>query len=365
VGNRIGVIHQGEGMVCQPLRLALLIGAITAVAVSPVRANHNQAPCCNSAPTNCCSTAPAMRTITCTECVPETYTVKRTCYRTECRTEQYQTCRTECVPVCKERVCCVVKRVPCMTTQTRKVCKYVTSYQDKTVMKACWSTVQETCMKRQLVCRGHYECREVPCGGGLFGGSGGGLFGGHGHHNNNNCCDPCATTCCTPTRMKKVWVNCPEYRECPVTVCKKVCTMVPTTCKVAVCTPCWSEVTCQVCTYKCVTEQVVQKYTCYETRSVPCTATRTVRVCVPYETTVCCTRMVAKTVCRQVPVSNCCDTGCNNNACNSNAGSNCCPTTSCCTTSCCTTSCCSKPRCGGLFSGMGGGHRRHNSTCCR
>ncbi len=326
-------------MVCQPLRLALLIGAITAVAVSPVRASHhNSAPCCNP----CASTAPAYRTITCTECVPETYTVKRTCYKMECRTETYQTCRTECVPVCKERVCCVVERVPCMETVTKKVCNYVTTWQEKTVMKPCYSYVQETCMKKQLVCRGHWECQCVPaCG--LFGG--GLLGGGHGH---NNCCDPCANSCCVPTRMKKVWVNCPEYRECPVTVCKKVCTMVPTTCKVACCTPCWTDVTCQVCTYKCVTKQVVQKYTCYETRSVPCTATRTVRCCVPYEVDVCCTRWVTRQVCKQVPCAPACETSCCTSSCND----------------CCTTSCC-KPKLfgGGLFSGLGG--CRHNSCCCR
>jgi len=277
--------------------------------------------------------------------VPETYTVQRTCYRTECRTETYQTCRTECVPVCKTRVCTVVDRVPCMETVTRKVCSYQTTYVDRTVMKPCYSYVNETCMKKQLVCRGHWECQCVPaCG--LF--SGGGLFGGgHGH---NNCCDPCGSSC-QPMRMKKVWVNCPEYRECPVTVCRKVCTMVPTTCKVACCTPVWSEVTCQVCTYKCVTRQVTQNYTCYETRSVPCTATRTVSVCVPYTVNVCCTRWVTRQVTRQVPCAPACETTC----CNT--------TSSCCNTSCCDSCCtsrCHKP----LFGGFGG-RLRGNSCCCR
>jgi len=330
VGSRIGVYHQGEGMVCQPLRFALLIGAITAVAVSPVRANHNSAPCCNSAPTSCGSSAPAFRTITTTECVPETYTVKRTCYKHECRTETYDTCKTECVAVCKEKVCTVTERVPCMETVTKKVCKHVTSWQEKTVMKPCWSTVQETCMKKQLVCLGHWECREVPtCS----------LF-----HKASSCCDPCATSCCKPTRTKKVWVNCPEYTECPVTVCKKVCTMVPTTCKVCVSTPVWSEVTCQVCTYKCVSKQVVQKYTCYESRSVPCKATRTVSVCVPYEVDVTCTRYVSRTVTKQVP----CDSGCGD-SCGTSCASSCCDT-------------CCKPKCS-LFSGWGT-RMRHNS-CCR
>src|SRR5262245_22846355 len=102
-------------MVCQPLRLALLIGAITAVAVSPVRAgflaqrNRCCDPCQSSA---CCTTAPAYRTVCCTEWVRENYTTTRTAYRTECRQETYQTCRTECVPVCKEKVVCVQVRVP-------------------------------------------------------------------------------------------------------------------------------------------------------------------------------------------------------------------------------------------------------------
>jgi hypothetical protein len=337
VGNRIGVYHQGEGMVCQPLRLALLIGAITAVAVSPARAHHNSAPC-NNCSSGCGSTAPAYRTITCTECVPETYTCKRTCYRVECRTEQYDTCRCECVPVCKERVCCVTERVPCVETVTKKCCKYVTTYEDRCVMKPCYSYVQETCMKKELVCRGHWECREVPtCS----------LF----NRCKSDCCDPCAS-CCVPTRTKKVWVHCPEYRECPVTVCKKVCTMVPTTCRVPVCTPCWYDVTCQVCTYKCVTKQVVQKYTCYETRMVPCKATRTVRCCVPYEVDVCCTRWVTRTVCRQVP---CCDTGCNNSCCNTGCNNSCCNT--------CCDDCCSSHCRGGLLSRFR--HNSCNSCCCR
>ena len=91
-------------MVCQPLRLALLIGAITAVAVSPLQASFWAPRCsnpCNSSP--CAgTTAPAFRTVTCTEWVRENVTTTRKAYKTECRTETYDTCRTECVPVCKE-----------------------------------------------------------------------------------------------------------------------------------------------------------------------------------------------------------------------------------------------------------------------
>jgi len=206
----------------------------------------------------------------------------------------------------------------------------VTTYEERTVMKTCYQTVQETVMEKKLVRLGHWECRET-CGGGLLGG---GLFGG-GHGHGNNCCDPCATSC-TPVRTKKVWVCCPEYTCCPRTVCKKVCVQVPTVCKVPVCRQVWEDVTVNVCTYQCVTENVVQKYTCYETRQVPCKATRVVRVCVPYQETVTCCRMVSRCVERQVPVCN----------------------TSCCNTSCCETSCCSSGG-HGLFSGF------RNRGCCR
>jgi hypothetical protein len=64
-----------------------------------------------------------------------------------------------------------------------------------------------------------------------------------------------------------------------------------------------------VCHYRCVEEKVTQKYTCYETRKVACKATRTVRVCVPYEVEVECCRMVSRCVTRQVPecASDCCE----------------------------------------------------------
>src|SRR5262245_45894630 len=87
----------GEGMVRQPVRLALLIGAL-AIMAAPAWANHGSSSCCSSpapAASSCCngsngSTAGACaRTVMVTECVPEQYTVKRTAYKTECRTEEY------------------------------------------------------------------------------------------------------------------------------------------------------------------------------------------------------------------------------------------------------------------------------------
>jgi hypothetical protein len=311
-GNRIGVYHQGEGMVSRTLRMALLVGAVTAAVVSPAWAQH-RAPCCSDpcgAPACApAASAPATRTITVTECVPEYYTVKRTSYKYECRTEVVDGFRCESVPVCKERVCTVVKKVPCVKTEVRKVCKNVTCYEDRCVMKTCYHTVQETCMVKHCVRLGHWECRET-CS------SGHGLFGGHGH---NDCCDPCATQCCR-THTHRVWVHCPEYCEVPKTVCKRVCVQVPTMCKVAVCKQVWEDVTCQVCTYQCVTEQRVEKYTCCETRQVPCKVTRTCRVCVPCEETVTCCRMVQRCKTIEVPCAPACTTSCTPSCCDTGCG---------------------------------------------
>lgn len=342
-------------MVCRTLRMALLVGAVTAAMVSPAAANFRKAPCCNdpcgSAPCGAApcgapcapaaTAAPAFRTITVTECVPETYTVKRTAYKSECRTETYDACKTECVAECRERTCTFVKKVPVVKCETRKVCKHVTVWEDRTVCKTEWKTVQETHCKKELVRLGHWECKEVAAFGGLFGG------GGHGHkHCGTSCgtsCDPCATTSCAPTRTKKVWVHCPEYCSKPVTVCKKVCVQVPTVCKVAVCKSVWEEVKVNVCTYQCVNETRVEKYTVMVPRTVKYKATRTVRVCVPYEETVTCTRMVARQVTRQVP---------------------CAPTT------CCETNACCETRSGfrGLFNrGSHSGCHKHSAcdSCCK
>jgi hypothetical protein len=228
-----------------------------------------------------------------TESVPEYYTVKRTCYKYECRQEMCDSYRCECVPVCKERVVCCTKKVPCYRTEHRKVCKTVTCYEDRTCYKTCYHTVQETCVRKHLVRCGHWECRETcHCSHGW------------GHH--NDCCDPCHQPCCT-VRTHRVWVHCPEYEDRCHTVCRRVCEQVPYCVKVPVCHTVWEDVCVQVCTYQCVTEQRVEKYTCYETVKVPCKVCRTVRVCVPYEECVTCCRMVCRQKCIQVPVcDNCC-----------------------------------------------------------
>jgi hypothetical protein len=331
-------------MVCQPLRLALLIGAITAVAVSPVRANFRAPRCCDPCGSSSpCATAPAYRTVNCTEWVRENVTTTRKAYKVECRTETYDAFRTECVPVCKEHTVTVMKRVPVWTEEVRKVCHKETVYEERIVNKTSYKHVQETCMKKTLVRMGHWECKQVPA---LFGGgNGGGLFSGHGHCGSgcsDACASPCTTSCndaCARTRSKKVWVNCPEYKECPTTVCKKVCVTEAVKCKVAVCRNVMKEEKCKVCKIQCVEEKRVEKCTVYEKRQVACKATRTVRVCVPYDETVTCCKWVQKTVTRQVAVNPC-------------------PTTTCASSNC--GSCNDGCERAGIFSRL-----RHNSDCCR
>ena len=224
------------------------------------------------------------------------------------------------------------------------------------VTRNTYKTVQETCIKKQLVRLGHWETCQAPA---LFGGfGGGGLFSGHGSHGcgsscgaaacgTSGCNDACNTNCAR-TRTKKTWVSCPEYRDCPVTVCTKVCVPETVKCKVPVCKTEWREEKVKVCTYQCVTENVVQKYTVNVSKQVTCKATRTVRVCVPFEETVTCCKMVPRTVTRQVADN--CNTG------------NACPSTG-----CSNSNSCESNRCG-LFSRSGGGlfqGLRCNSHCNR
>jgi hypothetical protein len=138
-------------------------------------------------------------------------------------------------------------------------------------------------------------------------------------------------------------VPCKETIQCPVTYCKRVCVQVPT----KVCCTVYKTETrqeCrQVCCYRCVSEQKTECYTVNVQKCVPYQACRTVRVCVPYQETVTCCRMVAKTVTRQVP----------------------CETAPACTTPCATPcSSCGNECCGGFhrrFAGLF--HREHGCGC--
>ena len=127
-------------MVCQSFRLALLIGAITAVAVSPASANFRAPRCCDpcgsSSSAPCGTTAPAFRTVNCTEWVRETVAVKRTVNKIVCKEETYDTFKCERVAVVKDRTVCVTKKVPVWTEEVRKVCKKETVWEERVDRKS-------------------------------------------------------------------------------------------------------------------------------------------------------------------------------------------------------------------------------------
>jgi hypothetical protein len=323
-------------MVRQSVRIAMLVGAVAAVAAAPGRASAQTA-------SGCCS--PTTRTICVTECVPETYTAKRTVYKTEQRVEKYTTYKCETTQEVRERTVCCNRHVTEWQEQIRKVCVKVPCCEERTVMKPHYTYVTETKMVTKCVDRGHYECREVYSHWKAFTNGLGSLCSRH-----DGCCDPCASscggcgnacnTCCTPCPpsncvSRKVWCPCMVQEQCPVTCCRKVCEMRPEVCKVQTCRTEWREEKCKVCVTRCIPETRVEKYTVCVRHMVPCEATRTVCVCVPCEENVTCTRWVAKQVTREVPCNTC-------NTCNT----------------CCETSCHH-----GLFSGLFG-HRDHGCGGC-
>jgi hypothetical protein len=236
-----------------------------------------------------------MRTVTCTEWVPEHYNTTRTCYRYECRQEAYTCYRCEYSQETRTRTCTTFERVPECQTRTRTVCTMVPAVEERTCMRPHYSYVTETKMVCKTVRHGHWECREVYC------------FSRDLQHrlgrlcHRHDCCDCCQPCCERPTRTKRVWVTCCETVQCPVTCCRKVCTMVPEKTCVHVCRPTYHTETYQVTCYRCVPHQHVETYTVCVPHMVPVPATRTVRVCVPYQETVTCCRMVPHTVTRQVP----------------------------------------------------------------
>jgi len=202
-------------------------------------------------------------------------------------------------------------------------------------MQKHWENQTVTTMVCKTVDRGHWECKEVPCARKQF------ANWLHKCCHRNDCCDSCEP-CCEPpaTRTVKCWVPCKVTEQCPVTCCKRVCVETPCKVKVTVCKTETRQEKFQVCCTKCVPEQKTETYTVNVARCVPYEATRTVNVCVPYQETVTCTRMVTRTVSRQVPAE--------------------CAPAPCSTCSTCGDSCCGTQRhhrFAGLF------HRQHSSGC--
>jgi hypothetical protein len=313
-------------MVWQQVRNALLGLAFTAAAAVAAHAEE-AAPHAAGAPAPAVS-APQYRTVSVTEWVPETYPCTRTVHKMECRQETYTAYRTECVPETRTRVVTVCRQVPEVQTRTRTICVSVPCVEERTVMKTFVTCKPVTTMVRKCVDRGHYECREVPCGPSFrdrlrkcF-------------HRNDCCCDACSDNCAPRTKTVRVWVPCPTWEEVPVTKMERVCETRPVTTKVTVCKKEMRTETYQVTVCKMVPEQRTETYTVNFSRCVPYQATRTVNVCVPTQETVTATRMVPRVVEKQVPVDICAPA----------------PV--------CEPCCESSRRHGGLFS------RRHGNDCC-
>jgi len=304
-------------MIWQHVRVALLAGGIVAATALTARADDCCTPC-----------APQYRTVCVKEWVPENYQTTRTVYTRECKQETYTAYRCESVPETRTRTCTVYKMVPEVKTVTRQVCVCVPVVEERTVMESHVVCKPETQVVRCCVDKGHYECREVPCGP-SFGERFHKLCGRH----NDCCCEPC-NDCCVRTKTVRCWVPCPTWEEHTVCCVKRVCESRPVTCKVTVYKREVREEKCQVTCCKCVPETKTETYTVCCTKTVPYQATRTVVCCVPHQETVNCCRMVCRTVEKKVECNTCCN-------------------------SCCETTCC-KPYCHKLCSGLG---FRHHSCC--
>jgi hypothetical protein len=285
-------IEGEEAMVWQRLRLALLTGAILATAGITVRAGD----CCAPAP---CATPCATKKVCVKEWVPETYQCKRTVYKTECHEEEYTAYKCETVAETKTRT--VNKIVQETKTEMRTVCKSVPVVEERTVMQnhvTCKPVVKTV---KKWEDHGHYECKEVECGPSLsdrlrkcF-------------RHKNDCCDTCEP--CPRTKTVKCWVPCKVCVEKQVTCYERVCEQRPVTCKVTVCKMVSEQVPTQVTVCKCV--PTTETYTCNVVKQVPYKAKRTVSKCVPVEETVNATRMVCRTVEKEVP----CETSCGESSC--------------------------------------------------
>jgi hypothetical protein len=300
-------MKERTNMIRQQLRVALLAGGILAALSCTVRADD-----AGKAPDPC---APAYRTITVNEWVPEQYQATRTVYKQESHQETYTAYRCESVPETRTRTVTCYTRVPEMRNEVRRVCVKVPCWEERTVCEKHWVTVPETKTIRKCVDRGHYECQEVQCGPSL-----GERFRGM-LSCKKDCCDPCANSCCEPcprTKTVKVW--CPNkcWEEQCVTVCKKVCETRQCTKKVCVMKTEWKEECHQVCHYVCKPECKTETYTVCCKKQIPYQATRCVTKCVPVCENYTACRMVCRKVEKQVACAPACEPCCNpcNNSCN-------------------------------------------------
>jgi hypothetical protein len=294
-------------MIRQQIRVALLAGSFVAATALTARADD----ACKSAPAApaAAACAPQFRTVNVQEWVPETYQGTRTVYDRVCSQEKYTAYRCESAPETKTRNVTVYRQVPEVKEVVRHVCVSVPVVEERTVMKTHWTCVPETRVVRKCVDKGHYECKEVPCGP---------SFRDRLAKLCRRGCDDCCEPCPVRTKTVKVWVPCPVWEERTVSCMKRVCEHIPVKCQVTVCRTQIREEKAQVTVCKCVPETKTETYTCVVNRMVPYEATRTVVRCVPREEKVTCTRMVCRTVQKQVPAETCAsEASCGDSSCRS------------------------------------------------
>src|SRR5205807_4292373 len=164
------------------------------------------------------------------EWVPEKYETTRTVYHMEQKQENYTSYRCENVQEERTRTVTVYKTVQEEKEVVHKVCVKVQCVEERTTYKTCVHYVNENKVVRKCVDKGHWECREVPCGPGVLDRVK--------DLCHKDCCNDCGHNACeTSCRTKKtrVWVPCPVWEEHTVCCKKRVCETKPVTCKVNVC----------------------------------------------------------------------------------------------------------------------------------
>jgi hypothetical protein len=289
-------------MIWQRSHLALLANIVLAAAavtasgqnVTPVPATGGEGPKPFAAGNSCC--APPMQSVCVTQWVPQNYTTTVTVYKTVCVPQTYTAYKTVCVPQTCTRVCTVYKTVPQVQTVVRTVCVPTPCVETRTVMKTVVTCKPVTTVKRKCVDMGHYECRQVPCHQGCLA------------KLCNKCCG--CEPCCTPMKTVRVWCPNKVWIETPCTKMVRCRECVPCPVQVTVCKMVPKQITCQVCCYQCVPQQVTQCYTVMTAKCVPYQCTRMVATCVPCQQTVTCCRMVPCTVVKQVPCAPSCTPCC-------------------------------------------------------
>ncbi len=278
-------------MVWQRVRFALLAAVVVAAAALPIRAEDDKKPEPVGAPKD--APAQQFRTICEKVMVPEQYQCTVTTYKVVKSEEKYTAYKTVCEE--QKRTVTVNKMVAETKTEQRTVTVCVPTEVERTTYKTSYVCKQVTEVKHKCVDKGHYECKEVPCGPSV----------GERLHKlcSRNSCESACEPACPKTKTAKVWVPCPTYIDVPCTRTVRECVRTPVTCKVTVMKPVQKTEPCQVTKYTCVPE--TKEVTVKVRKCVPYEATRPVCKCVPTTETVTKTRMVCKTVEKQVPVQPC------------------------------------------------------------